>query len=214
MIQFYLLGFPVQIQPFFWITCFLFGGGVSARSVDDFFDLVNWAVVLFLSILLHELGHAVAGRHFGARPEISLHGMGGVTSLPGASFNRWQSIVVSAAGPAVSLVLGAAFIAAFIFAGPEPPRQIQTFIGYGLLINLLWMTLNLLPIQPLDGGQIFRDLLGPSRFKITCWVGAITAGALCLGALMLNFYFLGLFAAFLAWCNYKGRDGVPGGIEK
>lgn len=214
MIRFYLLGFPVQIQPYFWLSCVFLGGGFYATGRQDFIDLLNWSAVMFFSILAHELGHACAGRHFGARPGIALHGLGGVTVLPGAAFTRWQSILVSAAGPAVSLALGAIFIGGAIWAGPDPAWDMKTFLRYGLFINIGWTLFNLLPIQPLDGGQIFRDLLGPRHFNVACWIGAFTGLGLFVWAILNRQYFMAIFAVFLAWTNFKGRTNLPGGVEK
>ena len=183
-------------------------------GLEDVYDLLNWTIVAFMSIIIHELGHAFAGRRYGASPSIVLHGLGGLTFLPGGVFTRLQSILVSAAGPVFSLILAGFFVGGYFLAGTGAPHAIRSFIFYGLWINIGWTIFNLMPIQPLDGGQIFRDILGPSRYKITCWVGALVGVALALFALWAGMYFMAFFAGFLAWSNYKGSANIPGGIEK
>src|SRR5262245_32925226 len=100
MLKFRLLGIPVLIDWWFWLSAVLLGGGFSARGPEDWVRVAVWTGVIFVSILVHEMGHALAGAHFGARPGIKLHGLGGLTYLPGANFSRGQSIAASAAGPA------------------------------------------------------------------------------------------------------------------
>ena len=97
--RFRLFGIPVLVDWWFWISAVLMGGGTNANSPADWSKVAVVCVVMFISIIVHELGHALAGRNFGAHPAIKLHAFGGLTFLPGASFSRMQSIWVSAAGP-------------------------------------------------------------------------------------------------------------------
>ncbi len=75
------------------------------KSATDFSRVLLWTISLFLSILVHELGHAFIGRKYGAVPVIHLHGLGGLTAFPGMRFSRRQHIAVTAAGPAASFAL-------------------------------------------------------------------------------------------------------------
>ncbi len=115
--------------------------------------------VFFCSILLHELGHALAFRKFGASSFITLHGMGGTT----ASFNAQrltdrQHILVSLAGPLSQLILlGLPALAARYYYGPYD--QLGFFLRNMVYINVGWALVNLLPIYPLDGGQVLHRLL-------------------------------------------------------
>ena len=61
MIRFNLFGIPVQVQPWFWLTLVLIGGGVGANTADELLLLALFVVAGFVSILVHELGHALAG---------------------------------------------------------------------------------------------------------------------------------------------------------
>jgi Zn-dependent protease len=84
-------------------------------------------------------------------------------------------------------------------------------INSALFVNFFWTFLNLLPIQPLDGGQILRELLGPSRIQITSWIGFCVAVAVCIWAFVNEQFFLAFMLALLAYYNFR-RDSVEGGV--
>src|SRR5690606_33398070 len=104
----------------------------------------------------------LAGRKYGARPEIKLHGLGGVAIMHNGYFSRGQSILVSAAGPLASLALGG-LVWLIDRAYPVEDFYAVTAVRNFLWVNFFWTAVNLLPILPLDGGQIIRDVLGPRR---------------------------------------------------
>jgi stage IV sporulation protein FB len=86
-------------------------------------------------------------------------------------------------------------------------------VRYGLFVNFFWTLINLLPIQPLDGGQILRDVLGPRRIQITSWIGCLLAAVLCVVAIRLGMLFLAFMLAVLAYHNFQ-RQPVAGGVIK
>src|SRR5438132_4296961 len=137
MLKFRLFGIPVLIEGWFWLSAVLLGGGMSARGPEDWKRIAVWTVVMFVSILVHEMGHALAGTYFGARPGIKLHGFGGLTYLPGAHFSRSQSIVVSAAGPGAGLLLGFLVLALVQFGQPYP-RLVSFAFARAIYINFFW----------------------------------------------------------------------------
>ena len=74
-LHFRILGFPVRVHPFFWVSTLLLGmGGGEADPVET----LIWIGVVFISILVHELGHAVMQRRYGGRPWVTLYGLGGL----------------------------------------------------------------------------------------------------------------------------------------
>ncbi|MBI3191149.1 MAG: site-2 protease family protein, partial [Pedosphaera parvula] len=83
----------------------------------------------------------------------------------------------------------------------------------GLYINFFWTFVNLLPIQPLDGGQILRELLGPRRQTLTSMVGFVLATLLCVWALLERNIFTALLLGMLAYYNFN-RQAVEGGVIK
>ncbi len=210
MLKFSLFRIPVGIDWWFWLATALLGGGAGAQDPDDWARVGVWMLVVFVSILVHEFGHALAGRHFGAYPAIRLHGFGGVTFLPGARFTRGQNILVSAAGPAAGLALGILIWAAAKALNDVPP-WVGLAMGYGLYVNFFWTFVNLLPIQPLDGGQILGQLLGPNRRRTTSSIGFVLATALCVWALSSGRIFMALLLAMLAYYNFR-QEPVEGGV--
>jgi stage IV sporulation protein FB len=176
-LNFRLFGIPVRIHPFFWIIMILLGplqGGPK--------PLIAWIAAVLISILLHELGHAAAMRSFGIYPSIVLYGMGGLT-IPGPSSYRSRepgpngSILISVAGPVAGFGFAALLYGILRLAGyevvvsvglpglvtigmPEIVSDALTrFVFYLFFVNIVWGIINLLPIFPLDGGQIAREVL-------------------------------------------------------
>jgi Zn-dependent protease len=209
MFHFSIFGFRVSVHWMFWLLSAFIGGGMYARTPDQIARLVLIMALIFVSILAHELGHAWVGRKFGAFPSIQLHGLGGLTYLPGTSFTRVQNILVVAAGPGMSLAM------AFLFALIDRAIGYQGTIigaalGFGIVANIFWTILNMLPIQPMDGGQILRSVLGPSRIRITCWIGAACAAACAVYGLLTGWLFLALFMAYFAYLNFTDSRAEGG----
>jgi stage IV sporulation protein FB len=213
MLRFDVAGFPVGVHWMFWVISALLGGALYANEPAEWADVGIWVGVVFFSILVHELGHALAARHYRLPSEIILHGCGGVTIMPAGHLSRGQSIVVSAAGPTASIGLGVLVWIAARFA-PIGHPGIAVAISDALWVNFGWTVINLLPIQPMDGGQILRDLLGPSRFKITCVIGMVCAAAVGALALKVGLTFLAFFMFYFAYLNFVGQAGDGGVITR
>ena len=92
-----VLGIPTKIEPSFWVLSFFIA---SSRG----FNLplfLEWLAVVFISVLFHELGHALVGRQFGLSPQITLYSMGGLTSWTKATeISPAKDLAISLAGPA------------------------------------------------------------------------------------------------------------------
>jgi Zn-dependent protease len=202
MVRFSIFGIPVRIHPFFWITLGIIGGALEANSPAAILRIGLFLLAGFISILVHELGHALTARKFGARSEITLQAFGGYAAYSGVRLTRPRSFVVSAAGPAVQILLGLALLSAI----PHLPALNQNagyFLHTLIWISLVWAVLNLLPILPLDGGQMLNAALGPERVRITLWVTIIVSVIIGLLAFrhthsILLPVFLGMFA-WQAW---------------
>lgn len=175
-------------------------------------EVAAWTVVVLVSILVHELGHAIAAKRYGVEPVIRLHGFGGATFLPGANFSRFQSIVVSASGPIASLALG------FVILAISQSVRFDSWLMReamrdALFVNFFWTFINLLPIQPLDGGQILREVLGPRFIRLTAFIGCAAGVAMCLWSISVGQIFLAMFVALLAYYNFR-QIPVEGGVIK
>ena len=77
---FALFGIPVRVHPFFWLVALLLGLGGVNHYQDRAQALLIWIVVIFISILLHELGHAFAIRYYGWEPSVTLYALGGMAT--------------------------------------------------------------------------------------------------------------------------------------
>lgn len=156
-LRFSIFGIPVRVHPYFWLTS-AFLGWVD-RQLD--MTVVNMACV-FVSILVHELGHALMTRRLGWRSEIVLEAMGGYATS--REHSRWGNVLVAAAGPAAGLLLFAIAkgvlmtpqATAIVARSPYLVMAVTTF----LVINWGWNMMNLIPVWPLDGSRIAKELIG------------------------------------------------------
>ena len=203
MFNFSCFGFPVEVRWQFWLTAAILGGGIGAESGEALFELLIWMAVVFVSILLHELGHGFAMRHFGDRQvRIVLHSFGGFAQ-GSRRLSRSQDVLMSAAGPATSLFVG--FVGYLVIeAMPMLPDYLLLAFAFLMRMNLLWAVVNLLPIIPLDGGRISLGLFGPGRERSALKLGFYVAigAALYLG-LMWHSLWNGVFFAMLAYNNWQ-----------
>lgn len=174
MIRFSLFGIPVEVQPFFWITLVILGGVGGADSTTEIFNIVLFVLAGFISVLVHELGHALTARSFGAHSAITLQAFGGYAAYSGVRMSRWQSFIVTAAGPAIQIMLGLAVLLLTRSISGLSPQGFY-FLNILMWISFAWAILNLLPVVPLDGGQMLNAALGPARIKITLWISIIVA---------------------------------------
>jgi Zn-dependent protease len=161
-LRFRLFGIGVRISPWFWIISAAMGWGGGPGRGDQFLQrLIIWIACVFVSILVHELGHVLVGRLFGSDGHIVLYGMGGLAIGSSALDRRWQRVAVYAAGPGAGFLLLALVWGGVVLAGVSvadiPPLARVAYRDL-IWINLVWGLVNLLPVYPLDGGQISRDV--------------------------------------------------------
>lgn len=192
----------------FWVVgCLLRFDLLSSQKPQDLQLLAVWLAVFLISILWHELGHAFAMRRYGGRPEVLLYGMGGLCSSAGR-YTRKQSIIISAAGPAAGFVL-----ALIVIALSQSPLNSSNFLvrealGQLVIINIFWSAMNLLPIQPLDGGHILRSFMSHTEPAIVPKVGMVTAGIVAiLSFVLLNSPYMAVLFGYLAYQNWKMTQG-------
>ena len=183
-----------------------------------------WAAILTFSLLVHEFGHAFAARYFGLGPQVLLHGWGGLCAHDRAKRDLHDVIIISA-GPGIELVLGiASYIAWKILeiAAPDIAANpaVDIAFTYLIFINIFWALVNLVPLWPLDGGQLFRllmlRLLGPARGeKVTHGVGIGVGGLAAVGFIGLNSWLAAIIFGMLAWSNFQAlRSGGSGPVRR
>ena len=197
---------PVQVVPAFFVTTVVFG----AYGMTDLAHVAAWAVIVFVSVLAHELGHALAGVAFGLQPSIQIHGLGGTTSWQGPKLLPVaRRVVISLAGPVAGFALGGLVIAIGHALGPGATAGALAAFTYGSLlwVNIGWGALNLLPILPLDGGAVLFQLLDASTHghgerpaRIVSIVVAVAGAAL---SAIARQPFPAVFAATFAVMNWR-----------
>ncbi|MGZ4281465.1 MAG: site-2 protease family protein [Gaiellaceae bacterium] len=165
------------------------------------------ALLFFVSLLLHELGHAVQARRDGVEIEgITLWLFGGVARFRGELPSAGAEFRMAIAGPLVTLVIGGAFVALAAFASlPDAVDGVAAWLGY---INLFLFAFNMLPALPLDGGRVLRSALWAAKHDFA-WATVVAAdvgrgfGYLMIAGGLALFIFQGSFSgawlAFLGW---------------
>jgi Zn-dependent protease len=169
---FTIAGVPVSASPFYFLLLLMFARG-------DVMTGIIWAVTITLSLLTHELGHALVARHLKHDPSIMLHGFGGLTSRTRTG-RAVEEATIIAMGPAAGLALGLSIfglwqVVVHTGLGEQLITRTAGQILYALLYPCItWNLLNLIPMWPLDGGQLFR--LGVRRFTRSRRADVITHG--------------------------------------
>jgi Zn-dependent protease/CBS domain-containing protein len=188
-------GIPVYISPYWFVIAgvFIFVDANNLASTlhgaTRFVVAAAFVVLLYLSVLVHELSHSVVARGFGLPVRrILLYPLGGFSEIEREPQTPGREFLVSAAGPALSLLLAAGGwgLTHVVTAGT---------IGGTLIFQLMWANLivggfNLLPGLPLDGGRMLRAVI----WKVTGRPGTSTIAAAWAGRVLA----LGLFVLVLA----------------
>ncbi len=245
--QFEVAKIPVRVSAWFWLGAALLGWGIcQGRAGGDQRSLIGylilWALVVLVSILVHEMGHALAFRYFGQGSHIVIYHFGGL-AIPDAWGRRAhlrpiQQVLVSAAGPGAQLALSIAAIALLKAGGwrvpfPTAPFPLESigrsldlysgrpfelpllgaFFAFLLFVNILWPILNLLPVPPLDGGQIVREGLHAmgvaDAHRIAGMIGVATGALIAYWAYTNNEPFLGIMFALLAASCWQSLSSGP-----
>jgi Zn-dependent protease/CBS domain-containing protein len=164
------------------------------------------AVLFFVSVLLHELGHAWRARREGIEIDgITLWLFGGVTQFKGRFTTAAAEFRIAIAGPLVSIALGVAFVVVARADLPSAVNGVAAWLGY---INLSLAVFNLIPALPLDGGRVFRAALWRAKGDLG-WATRVASDVgqgfgylfIALGIAMLIFQgsFSGAWLAFIGW---------------
>lgn len=200
--SFRLFGFPVTIDGGFVLVALLLGAGRADYPVA----LIIWVAVVFVSILIHELGHAVAARAFGYAPSIRLYAMGGLTSWrTEAEPVPRRRLIVSLAGPVAGFLVGGTVWAVRDLVSVDS-FAMRVLVGDLLWVNIGWGALNLIPMYPLDGGQVLRSVLhavrGPDDrlpLQISIGIGVVATTL----ALLNGWLWAGFLAGLLTFENFR-----------
>jgi stage IV sporulation protein FB len=231
-LNFTLLGIPVRVNPWFWLIAVLLG---PIHEKPQF--VLSWVAVVFVSILVHEMGHALVIRSFGMRPSILLYSFGGLAMYQPTRHIPTRQIVISLAGPAAGFLLAGLTIAlfrlsgvgvGFVFGGPlglswkyyligdnVPSEMLLRVVDQLLYVNIWWGLVNLVPIWPLDGGQVCYNVLTELRvsdaLSRALVVSMVLSGAIAIYSLAkLNEPWLALMFGYLAFNSFRMLQSVSG----
>jgi Zn-dependent protease len=204
---------PVRVEPAFLLISALFG----LRYLEFGLDVVLvWVACSFVSILVHELGHGFALKVFGQPSVIVLHGFGGVTiSQRRSALQGMRSVIVSVAGSLTALLVLWLPVRSYLdslsfdqaFNLPELALWALIFIEFQ---NLWWSIANLLPIRPLDGGNVTTELFGVDTARRVS-IGVAIAAAIF--AFVNDQGYAGFFALFLAFMNFQEIRAAQAGAD-
>ncbi|TWT53423.1 Peptidase family M50 [Rubripirellula amarantea] len=262
-LHFNCLGFRVRVSAWFWVAISLLGYS-NVQSLDRHFGaaspgmlpmLLLWALCVLLSILIHELGHALAFRKYGMDASIVLYHFGGL-AIPESrssssydvessfaqnqygssnrSLSNTQQIIISLAGPLLQLAVAVVVMIAvklagygfqlsldgFVYTIPLGPINLipglidgamltspglYILLDFFLVPSVLWALLNLLPIWPLDGGQITSEVMDMRRVPKTMafQLSMIVAGCVAAYGFYNESTYMGVMFLMLALMNYQ-----------
>jgi stage IV sporulation protein FB len=235
-LHFRALGIPIRIHPLFWLMTVVLGLKLPPQ------ELLIWIIAVVVSIVIHELGHAMLQRHFGGRPHIVLYGMGGLAICEDCDRSTRAQILISLAGPVAGFLFAILLVMLLLVTGhgigillgdstrltlgqvinpsgipvlgtiiywQELTNSFADTVVFNLLqINILWGLVNLLPIYPLDGGRISREVcqIGNPRGGIILSLQISFAAAVIMAAVGLLIWesiLTTLMFSYLAYSSYQ-----------
>lgn len=200
--------------------------------------LTGLFMALFLCVLLHEFGHAIAARRYGVKTrDIVLMPIGGVARLERMPEKPFQEFVVAIAGPMVNVVIASLLLVGMTLMVDEGllelfsyairadiGEEIVTESGYFLspwlhfgiklaFTNVALVIFNMIPAFPMDGGRVFRALLSmwlgrPRATKIAAWLGQVIALLLVLAGLWSGDFMLSVLGIFVIYAARAENDNV------
>jgi stage IV sporulation protein FB len=181
-----------------------------------------WTAVITVSLMVHEFGHALMARKYQLNPRVLLWGMGGLCFHDPAAEDRDDALIIIA-GPGAGLILGVITLIAYQFVGGGWPTfaratSVTDYVFAAMVYaNIYWSLLNLLPLYPLDGGQLFRLFVlrkaksVASAEDIVRKVGAAISVCGLLYGYSIGSTFWMILSAFLIWQNVQHMIGGRGG---
>lgn len=245
-INFPFLGFPVRVHPAFFILPIFLGRGM-VYGMNMGVGLLLVTVIFFVSILIHEVGHAIAFRYYGIPSRIVLYWMGGLAIPDSGGGNSWssprrasltsnQQIVVSLAGPIFGFLLAAALVAVVFLVGgtvgfhsvmgipmPVPDltdtvlagkQPVYILIWGGIVLNIIINLFNLVPIYPMDGGQVARQVMlqmdPHNGARNSIYLSIAASVLLAVFCFAQEQQFMAIFLGFMAWSNYQTLQRFSG----
>lgn len=202
---------PLSIHPFFW----LFASFIGWLNSGTLLGTLIWLGIIVVSVIFHEYGHALTAVFFKQKARIQLIALGGVTLYEGPKLKFWQQFLITLNGPLFGFLLF--LFATFLLSFSWSPLVFK-ILKASQIANLFWTIVNLLPVLPLDGGQLLRILLeaafGVKGFRASLLIGSIIAALIAFYFFLIQafligaFFFLFAFQSFDSWrkSRFATRD--------
>lgn len=223
MIRLRLFGIPLEIGPSFFLVVILIGLPLPAlqagRWEDALAQVAIFGLVVTVSVVAHELGHALTARRFGAEVSMRLYALGGLTAWSGDPrlFTPGRRVVIAAAGSLVGLVIGGVAYGLALLGVLAPTGRLGRYaLEMVILVNVVWGLINWLPVRPLDGGHILAGTLeaiwpkrGPMVADVVFLVTAVAGTVLAFRFGLLFAALLGLWLSFSEVQRFALRGGPP-----
>jgi Zn-dependent protease len=207
--HFRLFGVPVRVEPLFLVIAALMG-----YQLEPLWRAFSWVLIVFINVLVHEMGHAMMFKVARQRSAVVLHAFGGFTvPLDGgrAKMSKSMSIAVSLSGVAAQLLF--LYLPARIlkdstwglnqlagWQGGKWEFNWWIFLMDVQFVSLWWSVFNILPIRPLDGGHVAEELVG---FDLACKLSIGAAAFAALFAAANDMIFVALFMGLFAFLNFR-----------
>lgn len=217
-------GIPVKVHWTFalllmYIAHFGYSNGLSSNGL---IWLLVFVIALFICVILHELGHALAARYYGIdTKDIILSPIGGLARLRGMPKKPFHEFMIAICGPLVNVVIAIVlffilyFQGEFSFEAIEFDGDLPSFERYFwpilLIYNIILVVFNMIPAFPMDGGRVLRSLLA-MRMKITkaTRISSIIGKSLAFGFFIFGIWqgsftlpIIGVFIYFAAHTEYR-----------
>lgn len=194
---------PITIRPLFWLIAAFIGW----MTTFTWSGTLLAVLVIFYSVLFHELGHALTGLAFAQKVRIELAAFGGFTYREGRKLKLREEFLVVLNGPLAGFLLG--LFAFWVYQNTKITNDSLLFIlKFTAYANFFWTIMNLVPLLPLDGGHllsiIMEGLFGYRGVKASIVIGLSIGLILCIFFFIIGAFLLG--ALFLILCFESMRS--------
>lgn len=234
MIRFSLFGQKAHVHLSFWLAALAMGIALTGCQPHPM-GVFYFVVALFISMLWHEVGHAVMkGRIGECETEICIDMLGSHTSTEEPVWmTNWQYVAFQLMGPAMTMLAVLGCVAVFFaitqtpqeamelglrmlrgeapleYAGECPPLLLL-FAVYFWQINVAWTVFNLLPLYPMDGGALLLEIFEDKRLRAVVYgVCVVVSLAVALLFFALGIWAISLLMVVLTMYNYYHMTGSP-----
>jgi len=207
-----IIGIPVKVHiTFFLLLLLIFFAGTQIIGTGGLSGVI-FVILIFASVVFHELSHAIVARHYGLNvQDITLLPIGGVARMTGLPERPIQEVVIAIAGPIASFFLAFCLWFAIGIFGTEVTVMDLSVRGSLLAqltaVNFVLGVFNLLPAFPMDGGRVLRGLLALYLTPFTATRIAVGVGqGLAIALFFLGIFTMNFFMILIALFVYMGAE--------